>query len=176
MFGKLQKKDKKIQGSIIVPLFLLVCILLLWIPYKDAIVIENYRSGRLLRVLPVQKEESFSIRYTHSVNLSDVTDTLEWTGEELILRTSLFTSFGAGIPVPADGIGTNITNTEDGFLLEGIDKVQDNNQILIMLQQVPNHHIMYRTQEISLLDMAGSGALLKLCVRPVSAFALLFYS
>ncbi len=174
-------KNKKIQGNLPVPLFLLLIlllgfVLLGFVPIKHAIVIENYRTGELLRVLPLGKGESFAIRYKHSVNLSHVTDTLEWTGDRLMLRTSLFTSFGAGIPVPADGIGTDITNTEDGFLLSGIDTPQKDNALLIMLQTVPEHCILYRDQEVSLLAMAGSGALLRLCVKPVSIYALIFYS
>ncbi len=176
MSGLVFKRDKRIQGSLLLPLFLVACLLLCFIPLKNALMIEDYRTGKTLCVLPLKRQEDFSIRYVHSVNLSPVTDTLEWTGKQLILKSSLFTSFGAGIPVPADGIGTAIENTEDGFLLSGIDKAQQNNALLIMLQKVPDHHVLYREQEISLLDMAGSGALLRLSVRPISAFEYIFYS
>ena len=159
---------KKIQGNWIVPLFLVLLILALFIPLRDALIINDFRTGKTLKVLPVKEGESFSIRYTHSVNLSDVTDTLEWTDNKLVLRTSLFTSFGAGIPVPADGIGTSITNTEDGFLLSGIDKEQKDNGLLVMLQEVPNHRLLYRDREIPLLDIAPSGTLLQLKIRNAS--------
>ncbi|MDO5112258.1 MAG: DUF1850 domain-containing protein [Clostridia bacterium] len=164
------------RGNFLVPLFLAVALLLCFVPFRTRIVLSDYRTGRTLCTYPIGDGETFAIRYTHSVNLSSVTDTLEWTGKALILRTSLFTSFGAGIPVPADGIGTAITNTEDGFLLTGIDITQPDNALLIMLQQVPDHHLLYRDRAISLLDMAGSGALLRLCVRPVSLMTILLHS
>lgn len=164
------------RGNYLVPLFLAVLALLCLIPFNTRLVLSDYRTGKTLCTYPIRGGETFAIRYTHSVNLSHVTDTLEWTGRELILRTSLFTSFGAGIPVPADGIGTAITNTENGFLLTGIDKAQADNALLIMLQKVPDHHLLYREQAISLLDMAGSGALLRLCVRPVSLATIILHS
>lgn len=168
-------RGKRIRGSLLLPLFLLLSAFTFFclLPLRSAIVIADYRrGGECLCVLPVDAGEGFSIRYIHSVNLSPVTDTLEWTGETLILRSSLFTSFGAGIPVVADGIGKELHNTEDGFLLSGIDKAQTDNRLLIMLQTVPDHHILYRNQEISLLDIAGSGALLELGVRRVPLAAL----
>jgi len=168
--------SKRIRGSLLLPLFLLLSAFIFFclLPLRSAIVIGDYRTGgKRLCALPVDAGEFFSIRYVHSVNLSPVTDTLEWTGETLILRSSRFTSFGAGIPVVADGIGRELHNTEDGFVLSGIDKAQPDNRLLIMLQTVPDHHILYRGREISLLDMAYSGALLQLEVRRVPLFALL---
>ncbi len=164
------------RGNVLVPLFLAVLILLCFVPLSTRLVLSDYRTGKTICVLPLRNGETFSIQYTHSVNLSHVTDTLEWAGGALILRTSLFTSFGAGIPVPADGIGTAIMNTPDGFLLTGIDKPQADNALLIMLQRVPDHHLLYRDRAISLLEMAGSGALLRLCVRPVSLMTILLHA
>lgn len=177
MRSSVRTEKKKIRGNWIVPLFLVILLSITLIPFhfRIALVISDYREGGTLCVLPLTKNERFSIRYKHSVNLSDVTDTLEWTGTELILRDSIFTSFGAGIPVPADGIGTDIVNTENGFLLSGIDKQQKDDSLLIMLQEVPNHRLLYRNHEVSLLEMAGSGALLMLKVRPVSLLEMLLY-
>lgn len=121
--------------------------------------------------LPIGKGEAFRLRYTHSVNLSDVTDTIEWTGEQLICRSTLFTAFGAGIPVLADGVGKAFTQTEDGFLITGIDKPET--RILVMLQTVPNHRLLWRDTEFALTRAYGSGTLLRLEVRPVSLFEIL---
>lgn len=173
-----QDKHAKARGRIRLSLCLLVAaaLLLCALPLQNRLVLSDARRGVTLVALPIAPGETFAVRFKHSVNLSDVTDFLEWTGDALILRSSQFTAFGAGIPVPADGIGTAIVNTSDGFLLTGIDTVQRDNAFLIMLQQVPDHRLLYREREISLLDLAGSGALLRLCVRPVSLFEILLYS
>lgn len=166
---------KRIQGNFLVPLFLILFVLLCFLPWKQQLVISDYRANKTLLVLPLEPGETFSIRFTHSLNLSDVTDTLEWTGETLILRESRFSAFGAGIPVPAEGIGETLVNTPDGFVLSGIDAAQADNALLIMLQSVPDHRLLYRDRELSLLAMSHSGALLKLCVRPVSVFEMIVY-
>lgn len=117
--------------------------------------------------LPIEPGERFRLRFTHSVNLSYVTDEVEWTGQQLITRTSLFTSFGAGMPVIADGIGTEMHNTDDGFLITGIDRVQEDNFIPVMLQEVPDHHLLYRNEEISLRSEAKGTAFVKLSVERI---------
>ena len=72
------------------------------------------------------------------------------------------------MPVIADGIGTEMHNTEDGFLITGIDEVQEDNFIPIMLQEVPDHHLLYRDEEISLRDEAQGVAFVKLSVEKVN--------
>ena len=138
----------------------------------ERLVVSNERTGETLLTRPISHNESFQLRYTHSVNLSDVTDTIEWTGEQLVCRSTLFTAFGAGIPVLADGIGTAFTQTDEGFLITGIDKPET--RILVMLQTVPNHRLLLRGEEISLLRRYGSGTLLRLAVRRCSPYEALF--
>lgn len=120
--------------------------------------------------LPIDRGETFLLRYKHSVNLSDVTDTIEWTGETLMCRQTLFTAFGAGIPVLADGVGTGFTHTEEGFCITGIDKPEE--RILVMLQTVPNHRLILRGEERSLLARMGSGTIACIAVQPVSLWTL----
>lgn len=154
---------------IIVAVGLVIAALLLPVLPKR-LTVSDARDGKLLLALPIESGEEFQLRYTHSVNLSDVTDTIEWTGKELICRSTLFTAFGAGIPVLADGIGTEFFHTEDGFEITGIDKPETS--ILVMLQTVPNHRLLWRGQEISLLETYGSGTLIELKVRPISLLEL----
>lgn len=142
--------------------------------FPKRLVVSNERTGHTLMTLPLEKGESFALRYTHSVNLSDVTDTIEWTGSTLICRSTLFTAFGAGIPVLADGVGTDFTQTEEGFLITGIDKPEE--RILVMLQAIPDQRLLWRETVIPLAGRYGSGTLIKLSVRPCSLFEILFLS
>lgn len=140
-------------------------------PLFHGLAIRDGRTGERLLLLPIQKNEAFSIRYIHSVNLTPVTDTLRFTGRELLLESTLFTSYGWGMPVLADGIGSHFENTPEGFLITGIDQAQPD--VPILLQQVPDHRLLYRGREISLLGLAGSGAFLRLGPERVSLAALL---
>lgn len=148
-------------------------IALCFIPMFTRLTVREYKSDKLLLALPIEDNERFSIRFTHSVNLSYVTDGVEWTGDELILRDTLFTSFGAGIPVIAEGIGKEIENTEDGFIISGIDAVQENAEIPVMLQEVPDHHLLYRAEEISLRKLSPNAAFIKIRVERLSPVAML---
>ena len=147
----------------------LFCLLPLW----PRLTIADWHTNKTLNLLPIQKGESFQIRFTHSLNLSDVTDTIEWTGETLLCRSTLFSTYGAGIPDLPDGIGKELLATEDGFLLTGIDKPETH--IPIMLQSVPNHRLIYRGKETSLLALYGSGTLIDLSVQRVSLADCILY-
>ncbi len=163
---------RRIDPLLLVFTAILVVAGILLIPLSaPRLVISNERTGKDLMTLPLEIGETFQLRYTHSVNLSDVTDTMEWTGDTLVCRSTLFTAFGAGIPVLADGVGTDFTHTAEGFLITGIDKPET--RILVMLQTVPNHRLLWRGQQFFLMERYGSGTLLRLEVRPVSIITLL---
>jgi hypothetical protein len=109
--------------------------------------------SRLLYAGPINPGESFEITFTHSLNLSPITDVIEWTGDELIVRKSIFKTFGAGVPVPSDGIGKELVRRTDGsYELTGIDKPMES--IAILTSSIPNHRIKFKGCEIFLLDLA----------------------
>ena len=160
--------NTKRGGKFLAPLIIVILVLISLAPICTRLTLRGYDSGKLMLALPIEAGERFRLCFTHSVNLSYVTDEIEWTGKQLITRTSLFTSFGAGMPVIADGIGTEMHNTDEGFLITGIDEVQQDNFIPIMLQEVPDHHLLYRDEEISLRDEAQGVAFVKLSVEKVN--------
>ena len=124
--------------------------------------------GRLLFAWPVRAGETFEISFTHSLNLSPVTDVIEWTGEELVVRKSIFKTFGAGIPVPSDGIGTELKGVDGHYELTGIDKHM--RSVTIMTQEIPDHRIRMNGREAFLLELAGSGRSVEIEVRRVLLF------
>lgn len=141
------------------------------LPVCTRLTVSDARTGRPLLCLPIEPGEAFYLRYTHSVNLTDVTDGMEWTGETLMVRSSLFKSYGVGMPVLADGIGTDFQNTPDGFLITGIDRQE--RRILLLTQETPNNRLLYRGREINLFERYGEGALLSIEVRGVSVWTAL---
>ena len=160
--------NTKRGSKFLAPLIIVILALIFFTPVCTRLTLRGYHSNKLMLAVPIESKETFKLRFTHSVNLSYVTDMVEWTGQQLITRTSLFTSFGAGMPVIADGIGTEMHNTEEGFLITGIDQVQENNFIPIMLQEIPDHHLLYRDMEISLREKAEGTAFVKLSVEKIS--------
>jgi len=143
-----------------------VLALILFVPFGKCLTVRDHENGALILALPLKEGESFDLRYTHSVNLSDVTDTIERRNDLLVCTQTLFTAYGVGIPVLADGIGTDFIQTDEGFLITGIDHAQDS--IPVLTQPFPNQRILHRGEEISLVEAAGSGRVVELRVESVT--------
>ncbi len=121
--------------------------------------------GRRLFAWPIRAGEEFEITFMHSLNLSPITDVIEFTGRDLSVVKSVFKAFGAGVPVPADGIGTEIISVDGHYELVGID--QRMQSVTILTQTVPNHHIAFRGREASLLSLAGPGKSVTIAVERI---------
>lgn len=145
-------------------LFLFVMVSLSW--PEECLTAES--GGKLLFALPIHKGDVFEVGFTHSLNLSPVIDVIEWTKNGMILRKSMFKTFGAGIPVPSDGIGTELVHVNDRYELLGIDKPLRN--FSIMTQTIPNHYILFKGSEISLLDLVEPGKVVEVAVKNVPRF------
>ncbi|MGE4353124.1 MAG: DUF1850 domain-containing protein [Oscillospiraceae bacterium] len=123
--------------------------------------------------LPLSDGEAFSIKYTHSVNRSPVIDTIERTGHTLTIRSSLYQTYGAGIPVLSDEVGDTYTETDEGFLLSGIDSEQ--NEINLITGTYSNHRLLYRGHELTLKKTFGEKTLITFKIGRVSLITFLFY-
>ncbi|MCL1981739.1 MAG: DUF1850 domain-containing protein [Clostridiales bacterium] len=125
--------------------------------------------GKLLFAWPIRPGETFEVSFLHSLNLSPVTDVIEWTGSCLVVRKSVFATFGAGIPIPADGIGTELKSVGGHYELTGIDKQMES--IPVMTQEVPNHRVAFGGREACLPELAGLGKSVDISVRRVPLIA-----
>ena len=150
---------------------LVLCTAFLTVPATRRLVVELDDTARLLAALPVEEGERIRIGFTHSVNLSPVWDCYEIRGDELILRSTVFQTYGAGIPILDDGLGTGFQSTPEGFEITGIDLPRAD--IPIQLQTVPDHTLYYRQTPIRLLELAGSGSLIHIGIRRISLLRML---
>jgi len=124
-------------------------------------------------LLPLKNGEEFSIRYNHSVNRSPVIDTIERTGETLTIRRSLFKTYGAGIPVLSDEVGNTYTETEEGFLLSGIDS--EHESINLITGTYADHYLIYGEQEFQLKKTFGEKTLVEFTAGKSSLLKLFIY-
>jgi len=147
-------------------IFFLIAFTLLLLPVNKMLMISNQKAGTAICTLPINDGEILDVQFTHSVNLSPVIDRYQVCGACLVLQSTIFQTYGAGIPVLEDGLGTSFTQTEAGFEIGGIDLPRT--AIPIMLQTVPDHRIFYRKEMIHLLDFAASGTVIEITVDHVS--------
>ena len=150
---------------------LVVCTAFLTIPFHLRLIVSSADTEEMLLSLPVEENEMIRIGFVHSVNLSPVEDRYEVRGSELVLRSTLFKTYGAGIPILDDGLGTAFGSTPEGFEITGIDLPRT--QIPIQLQTVPDHTLYYRQTPIRLLELAGPGSLVHIGIRRISLFRML---
>jgi hypothetical protein len=125
--------------------------------------------GRLLLAWPIRAGDCFEVTFTHSLNLSPITDVIEWTGSDLVVRKSVFKAFGAGVPIPSDGIGTELVFVDGHYELLGIDRHMG--AFTIATQTAPDHRISFGGREASLLELAGSSQLIDITVKRLSIFS-----
>jgi hypothetical protein len=160
------KKFSKLLALIIV---LSVTAILLW---QDNYLTAEY-NGKLLFTWKISAGESFEVTFLHSLNLSPVTDVIEWDGSDLIVRKSIFETFGGGVPSPlADGVGTELVSVNGRYELIGINAHKQ--KFSIMTQDIPNHRISHNGREANLLELVGSGKLVHIEVKrmPLIVFLL----
>ncbi|MCL1805060.1 MAG: DUF1850 domain-containing protein [Clostridiales bacterium] len=112
---------------------------------------------------PIKAGDCFEVTFIHSLNRSPITDFIEWTGRDMVVRKSRFSTFGAGVPVPAEGVGTDLIFADGHYELIGIDKHMP--FFTIMTQEAPNHQVSLHGREASLLELAGSGQAVDVAVR-----------
>lgn len=160
--------------AIVSAVCILGIVLILFIPLTPQLSIIH--NGVTVLCLDIPNGESFILRYTHSVNRSAVYDTIERADGKLIIRSSLFQAFGAGIPIADDivngkSIGTSLTKTERGLLLDGIDTVYP--QINLMTGTYSDHRIITDDKEFILKDIVGEKQLIKIKITRVSLFYLI---
>ncbi len=170
-------RSKKRFGSVSIHAAIAVTlgiVLILLIPVTPRLLMIH--DGVAVLFINIKDSERFVIRYTHSVNRSEVDDTIERSGSNLIVRSSLFQTFGAGIPIADDTVngklaGASLTKTENGLLLNGIDTVYD--EINLLTGTYSNHRLITAGKEYVLKDIVGEQERIKLKIDRISLLQLI---
>ena len=105
-------------------LILLISLLLNFIPVKVLLAID-FRTNEYLKSWPITDGDSFSVLYTHSVQLCPVSETYIIRDENIILTETYFESFGAGLPSSTpESYKFEITST--GYRISEINQLMSN--------------------------------------------------
>lgn len=89
-------KYLKEKGALIGALFFILVILLNF-PIQ-ILIARDFESNKILNLWKVNNLDKWTISYTHSVMLSEVTETYEIQNNKIILVESTFKDYGAGLP------------------------------------------------------------------------------
>jgi hypothetical protein len=93
-------QQKKI---IFLSIVILVLLIIIFVPVRQALVFYNGNSNQLVAYLPVESEDFFQIIYTHSIHLTDVIEKYRITSNGGIdAEEIIYEEFGIGMPSNAE--------------------------------------------------------------------------
>lgn len=104
---------------------LLIGGVILFAPSKTVLVISNRKNPNQRIYSSLAYKNGFIISYTHSVNKGRVHDFYKCDKEEnaLVLQSTHFVSYGAGIPEPEETPGATFIALDDCYIISNINRV-----------------------------------------------------
>jgi len=126
-------------------------LLALNLPLVRALSISNRKnhSERIYSIKAVK--EGFSVNYTHSVNKGRVHDYYRiLKSGQLELYKTRFVSYGAGIPEPYETQGADFLVTEDGYIIENLNRTLP--QLVMAVGVIAEHSVTVGETEFFLKD------------------------
>lgn len=131
-------------------------------PVKVLLAID-YKTNEYIRSWKIKDGESFTIEYTHSVELTPVSETYIIDKNKIILIESHFKSYGAGLPATTP---YKFEITDRGFRIYEINEVMEY-LIYRTGAGIANHKLILRDEEYDFLDFTEPRAGLEFKVKKV---------
>ncbi len=138
-----------------------IVLILLW-NHGLVLTITSNDDQRILWRHSVTEGDQFIIRYTHSVDRTDVDEVIRVGEGELIIDATLYESFGAGLP---STIQDGQTTRRDGgkVIIENINLPMPRIDLYIG-QVVANHTFMFKGDTIPLHTLSKPGTSIRFVV------------
>lgn len=104
-----------------IPLLIFVIAAVLFIPFGKCLVFYESRTSDLVAFLPLDTDEHFQIRYTHTIHLSDVIETYDVTSNQFILQSLEYEDFAIGMPSGAED-GETFREENGKYYIENMNR------------------------------------------------------
>lgn len=118
----------------------------------------DYKTGQYIKSWKIKDGDQFTVEYTHSVQLTKVTETYLIDHEDIILLESYFHSLGAGLPATTP---YDFELTKEGFRIFNIDEKMDYLVYRTGAQRA-NHRLYINNKIYDFLDFSQPRTGLKL--------------
>jgi hypothetical protein len=126
------------------------------------LIISDADSGKTYGSWSVKKGTEFSLEFIHSVNQSPVRDTFSVASYTIKLEKTRFTSFGAGMQSDLEE-GQTLTRDGDALVISGFNRTFK--ELNLIVGTVSDHLLFINDEQISLRDLCGKNAHIKIRVR-----------
>ena len=124
----------------------------------------DYKSHKIYTTIKLNKNDTFSISFIHSVNKTPVTDFYKFDDKKNIyIYKTNYMSFGAGMPTELNE-NENILYNDDGTMtIEHIDKKID--ELTYYLSNIYDHTLsINETTKFSLWELCGKNKLIQITI------------
>ena len=154
------------KSMVFLTLLLLFIALLGFIPYKQVIAFSYQDQGELLAYLPLKRDKTFQIEYTHSIHLSEVTETYHLS-DHLIKQTELsYDDFAVGMPSNAEG--REVFEEKNGtYYIKNMNRTFEYIDLRIG-QVVADHRLIYKDHTIPFSKFIKPGTWIRVSSKKIS--------
>jgi hypothetical protein len=158
---------KKYKRLLTILLFPFLIALSLFFPIKPALVFEYQNSGIILAYLPMDKMDSFKMKYLHSIHLSSVVESYKITKNNQIKQYELmYEDFAIGMP--ANSAEGEIFVEEDGrYFIKNMNRMFPSFYLRVGKVRA-NHTLIYKEKEYPLTNSITAGTLVHIQVKKIN--------
>ncbi len=147
-------------------IILFVSTLIFFYPDRQVIALTYENEDSLLAYVPLKKEETFQIQYTHSIHLSEVMESYQLSGNQIIQTELSYKDFAVGMPSNAEG--EEVFEEKNGtYYIKNMNRVFP--FIDVRIGQVrANHRLIYENQVYTLSESIKPGTWIRISERTLT--------
>lgn len=160
---------KRKPYKMLITLLLITLLIVLFVPYKKALVFEYQNTGTVLAFIPFSEESNdFKMKYTHSIHLSDVVESYKVTEEHIQQYELMYEDFAIGMPENAsDG---EIFEQKDGkYYIKNMNRGFPHFDLRIGKVRA-NHTVIYKDIEYPLSKFIEPGTWIRIRPERINLF------
>lgn len=143
-------------------IFIILLLLFLWIPLFPMLQITLPDNHQIVWSRPISNGETFTLRFTHSVERTEVDEVFRAEGDSILVDSSIYRSFGAGLPDQPPP-GAKMTLKDGKLIISHIDQRLPFIDVRIG-QVIANHQLIYRGKSYPLKEIAPPGSAVRIGV------------
>lgn len=141
---------------------LLAAVIVLLFTFPQYLLIRDADTGFIRRIYRCPPGSVFAVEFKHSVNLTPVIDTFRAEDGYIKAESSLFYSYGAGMPTELNP-GESFSYTEDGgMLISGMSYTYE--KLSYIVGTVYDHYLIFPEtgEKLNLKELCGRNAIVEL--------------
>lgn len=164
---------KKANVAVLLSLALIIiAALVLFIPFKRSIVFDYQDTDKVLGFMPVGSTDRFTIRYTHSVHRTPVTEYYKIKDDGDIEQVKLkYERTAIGMPSNASGDEV-FKHIGDHYIITNMHRVFPYIDLRVG-QVISNHTLIFKNKKYRIADFTGPGEWTRIRVENISLWNML---